>query len=137
VGKVAAPAAPKAAAKPVPAHQPKLISGGTPVTKEEFAMFQQALKESPPGSWAPRKHAVVNSAPLARRIAASAPSAPCPPARAGDSAAEDLHRSRAASRRNCHAPRALCLLQRGPDTFGGALAGERRRQGVHDHGVME
>jgi len=23
-------------------------------------MFQQALKESPAGSWAPRKHAVVN-----------------------------------------------------------------------------
>jgi hypothetical protein len=30
-------------------------------TRTPAQMFQEALKESPAGSWAPRKHAVVNN----------------------------------------------------------------------------
>jgi hypothetical protein len=57
---LAAKHAAKAAKAQAKAPEKHIIPGATPVSQAEFKMFQQALKESPAGSWAPRKHAVVN-----------------------------------------------------------------------------
>jgi hypothetical protein len=53
----------KSKAKAAKPAEPKLslIPGAKPVTSAEFKMFQEALKESPAGSWAPRHHSVANN----------------------------------------------------------------------------